>query len=451
MRVSRISGRIATPAIASLLALGGCSRAPESAPAAAPAPAATEAVRIAVDGAVNSGVSIAAAGHRAVVTWAATVAAGTNVYAAVSDDGGKTFGTPVRVNDVDGDARVNGEQPPRVAIGADIAVAWVSRLTGVSRIRMARSADGGRTFAPAATAHNESLTGARGWQSLAIDANNLVHAAWLDGRDANPGAPSKPAPPKPAATSGAASSSHAMHRSSRQDIFHAVWRPDRKAPEGKTNAIEARVATDVCFCCKTSVATAPDGTSYVAFRHIYPTNLRDMAVARSIDGGRSFEAPVRVSEDQWQINACPEDGPSIAVGADGTLHITWPTLIPGSEPRKGIFYSYSTDRGRTFAPRIRVDDGGEGSRTAAHPQLTIAGATVAVVWDESASQGRQVRFAEIGSTSSTWTPSVSTPVTISGAERGVYPAVTTVSGTPLVAWTSEASDASVVRVRRVTR
>jgi hypothetical protein len=437
--------------MASLMVLAGCSRAPEAAPAAAPVPAVADAVRIAVDGAVNSGVSIAAAGSRAVVTWAATVPAGTNVYAAVSDDGGRTFGTPVRVNDVDGDARVNGEQPPRVAIGVDIAVAWVSRLTGVSRIRMARSADGGRTFTPAATAHNESLTGARGWQSLAIDANNLVHAAWLDGRDANPGAATRPAPPKPAPASGAAASTHAMHRSSRQDIFHAVWRPDGKAPEGKTTAIEARVATDVCFCCKTSVATAPDGTAYVAFRHIYPTNLRDMAVARSIDAGRTFEPPVRVSEDQWQINACPEDGPSIAVGADGTLHIAWPTLIPGTEPRKGIFYSYSTDRGRSFAPRIRVDDGGEGSRTAAHPQLAITGPTVAVVWDESASQGRQIRFAEIVSTSSAWTPTVRTPVTISGEGRGVYPAVTAISGVPLVAWTADAADASVVRVRPVTR
>jgi hypothetical protein len=174
----------------------------------------------------------------------------------------------------------------------------------------------------------EALTGARGRQSLAIDADSVVHAAWLDGRDAKPGAALSLPTPAPAATAGptTAASGHAMHRSSRQDIYHAVWRPDGQA-------LEARVATDVCFGCKTSVATAPDRTTYVAFRHIYPTNLRDMAVARSIDGGRTFAAPVRVSEDHWQINACPEDGPSIAVAAGGTLHIAWPTLIPGTEPQ----------------------------------------------------------------------------------------------------------------------
>ena len=420
-----------TMAVAVLLLVSGCSRGPQA--TAAPE-ASAEPVRIAVEGAANSGVSIAASGSRAVVTWAATVATGTNVYAAVSDDGGATFGAPVRVNDVDGDARVNGEQPPRLAIGADIVVAWVSRLTGVSRIRMARSVDGGRTFTPAATAHSETLAGARGWQSLAIDTGNRVHAAWLDGRDANP------------TNQGAATSPHAMHKSSRQDIFHAVWRPDGKA-------LEARVATDVCFCCKTSVATGPDQTTYVAFRHIYPTNLRDMAVARSIDGGRTFDAPVRVSEDHWQISGCPEDGPSIAVGADGTLHIGWPTLIQSSDAtRKAIFYSYSTDRGRTFAPRMRVDDSGEGSRTAAHPQLAVAGSNVVVVWDESGPRGRQVRLAEITSSSpAAWTPASSAPLSLSGEDRGVYPAVASVSGTPIVAWTAEAADASVVRVLRITR
>ena len=123
----------------------------------------------------------------------------------------------------------------------------------------------------------------------------------------------------------------------RQDLFHAVLRPDG------TRA-EARVAEDVCFCCKTGVATAPDGTVYVAWRHIYPPNLRDIAVARSTDGGRTFAPPVRVSEDGWAIDGCPDDGPSIAVDAGGVLHVAWPTLVPGSDRGKGIFYSDSTRR-----------------------------------------------------------------------------------------------------------
>jgi hypothetical protein len=33
---------------------------------------------------------------------------------------------------------VNGEQAPRVAVGRDIVVAWQSRHTGTSQIRVAR-------------------------------------------------------------------------------------------------------------------------------------------------------------------------------------------------------------------------------------------------------------------------------------------------------------------------
>ena len=51
------------------------------------------------------------------IAWGASTRAGaTDVYTAVSRDGGRTFAAPVRGNDVDGDARLNGEQPRRVAM-----------------------------------------------------------------------------------------------------------------------------------------------------------------------------------------------------------------------------------------------------------------------------------------------------------------------------------------------
>ena len=44
--------------------------------------------------------------------------------------------------------------------------------------------------------------------------------------------------------------------------------------KGEGARSEHPIAANVCFCCKTSVATGPNGTTFVAFRHIYPTNLR---------------------------------------------------------------------------------------------------------------------------------------------------------------------------------
>ena len=59
-------------------------------------------------------------------------------------------------------------------------------------------------------------------------------------------------------------------------------------------------------------------------------------------GGRTFATPVRVNDDGWAIDGCPDDGPSIAVDAGGVLHIGWPTLVSGTASGKGIFYSYSS-------------------------------------------------------------------------------------------------------------
>jgi len=221
----------------------------------------------------------------------------------------------------------------------------------------------------------------------------------------------------------------------RQDLFQSVRRADGSSDE-------AHVAKDVCFCCKTSVASAA-GATYIAWRHIYPTNLRDIAVARSGDGGKTFGSPVRVSEDGWQIAGCPDDGPSIAVDNAGAVHVAWPTMVPGTPSRKGIFYSYSTDAGQSFSPRVRVDDG---EVAAGHPQLAVSSSRVAVVWDESGEK-RRILLREIASEAGK--SKLGSVVTLSNAERPIYPAV---AGTPtawLVAWTEPAATGSEIRVRRI--
>jgi hypothetical protein len=414
----------------SLAGVAACSRESSSAvsdtsrtPTAAKAPSV---IQLAVPGATNANVSLAAKGRDVVAVWAATTGDVTNIYSAVSHDAGGTFGAPVRVNDRDGDARVTGEQAPRVAIAADIVVAWTSKLEGRSSIRVARSTDAGVTFQPPVTLHDLKLSGARGWVSVAIDDEGAVHAVWLDGRDAMAGM-THPA--------GAAGESHAMHGTMRQDVFEATWRPDG------THA-EARLATNVCFCCKTSVSVGPHGSLFAAWRNIYPTNLRDMAVASSSDRGKTFAAPVRVSEDHWQIDACPEDGPSTTITADGVFHIVWPTLLGDANPRKAIFYSSSTDGGKTFAPRVRVDDDNPASGSA-HPQIAARPDGVVIVWDEVADGHRVVRVRDRITTGAT--PSFGPVTTASGQTAATYPAIAMTADGAVLGWTSS-GDQSTIRV-----
>jgi hypothetical protein len=388
------------------------------------------AVVLAVPGAANANVSLAARGHDVVATWAATAGDATNIVAAVSHDGGVTFTAAVRVNDVDGDARVTGEQAPRVAIGRDIAIVWTSKLGGEAHVRLARSTDGGATYQPAITLHALHLTGARGWASIAADDDGVVHVAWLDGRDAMAGMTHDMA--------AGHGDSHAMHGTMRQDVFEATWRPDGSQSE-------VRLAENVCFCCKTSLSMAPHGTLYAAWRNIYPTNIRDMAVAASTDGGKSFSTPVRVSEDHWQIDACPEDGPSTIVTADGVLHIAWPTLLEGAHARKAIFYSWSSDGGRTFAPRVRVD--ADESGESAHPQLAAHGSGAVVVWEE-VHDGHHVVFAREMPQARSGAVSPGPMSSRSGSDQALYPAIADANGTPVIAWTSKDGSQSTIHVNR---
>jgi hypothetical protein len=387
--------------LAMAAALTGCGRV-ESVPPA----------ELSIDGRSNAHVTLAAEGGRLAAAWIASSDAGADVFAATSDDGGRHFGAPIRVNDIAGDAGGNGEQPPRVVLkDRAMTVVWVSKRNGVSGIRAAQSSDGGRTFSPARTISPEGVTGARGWESAAIDDAGVVHAAWLDGRHAPPMVPGVP---------------H-VHGAMRQDIVHAMWRDGGAI-------VESPVADDVCFCCKTGVAVRGQDV-FVVWRHLFPGGVRDIAIARSSDGGRTFSAPVRVSADEWKIDACPDDGPALAIDGDGAIRVTWPTLLQeqGTAPHMAIFEAVSRDGGATFSPRTRVDASNAG---ASHPRLAVSrSGSRAIVWDEPASEGRRVMFR-----------GESSGVPLAEGGSASYPAIAAVGGGFAVAWAEQAAGRSVVRV-----
>jgi hypothetical protein len=395
---------------------------------------------LAVSGAASSTPSLAARGRTVAAVWTASKGGATNVYLAISSDGGATFSAPRRVNDKDGEAGATNEQPPRVVISGSVGaptltVLWSKRDPGPQEtrrdiIRMSQSTDGGRTFTPARFIHDPAFVGARGWQSLAVGPDGVVRAVWLDGRDADKkiaesskrtGAIPKGQPP--------------------QAIYHGTFSADGRI-------VESLITADVCFCCKTAVAVGSRGVVYAAWRHIFPGSMRDIAFATSIDGGHQFGPLVRVSEDKWELNGCPEDGPSIAVDQSGTIHIAWATVVHEGEPRKALFYATSRD-GKTFSPRARIPAGV--ATTPGHPQLALTpDGGAAIVWDETVSGLRRVSFTRVSRTGVFRLPEV-----FSGDESASYPVIArSAAGSLIIGWTSRAatgksSDPSVIRLRRL--
>jgi hypothetical protein len=345
-------------------------------------------VSLGVRGRANANVSLAATGRVVAAVWSAANEAGEeDIEAAVSRDGGASFAEPVRVNRTPGSARTGGEQPPRVVLvpklgDPALVVVWTSKGVAGTRLVSARSDDGGRTFAAESIVPGSDAPGNRGWESIALDRAGRVHVLWLDHRDA-------------AGSSSNDMSHHMEHNMPMPMQADAVAKAQLSklyfATLGEERSVRA-LAAGVCYCCKTSLAVGADGSINAAWRHVYAGNIRDIAFTRSTDGGRTFSAPTRVSEDKWALDGCPENGPAVAVDAKGFVHLAWPTLVAGSSNgagELGLFYATSRD-GRQFSARQTIPTVG----TPRHVQIaTASDRSLVLAWDESDAGRRHVAFA----------------------------------------------------------
>jgi len=409
--------------------------------------AASSHITLAVPGRENAAASIAALGKVAVAVWAATAPGGAaDIYAARSADGGRTFGAPVRVNDAAGDASVGGEQPPHVALvprasgEPSIVVVWTAKRKEGTRILSARSDDAGATFGRSRPLAGGEAPGNRGWEAITTDREGRVVSVWLDHREtaSSPGT--------------SASMQHEGHDragggktpgSGARPVDGAVRAQMSKLYFSRGEDAARAVAAGVCYCCKTAVAAGTDGAIYAAWRHVYPGNIRDIAFTISRDGGRTFSDPLRVSDDRWVLDGCPENGPAMAVDGRQRVHIVWPTLVggqaPDAEPTLDLFYASSTN-GQSFTPRRRLPAQGlpRHVNIAALPDDSLV-----AVWEEQAAGTRRVVLARARG---------GEPFTrriVSGGERASYPVVASTETATLVAWTSESNGRSSIQVSRV--
>jgi len=345
--------------------------------------------------------------------WVSAPSGGTDgrLYVATMQSGDSVAGTPAEVRDTLGPIEAHGESPPKIAYGADgslhaiyvVAKEVPNRRFPLSALRYVRSADGGRSWSAPVTVTDDSATfGSHNFHALHVAADGTPYVAWLDGRTGK-------------------SSAWVTH----SEDGGRSWTPNRRV-EGDGEA---------CPCCRTALASSGD-TLFVAWRKVYPGNIRDVVVARSHDKGMTWDVPVRVHADEWVFEGCPHAGPSIRTDAQGRLHVAWWT---GKEGAAGVFYARSDDGAQSFTAPVAIDSA-EFSRPS-HVQLALGDSgRVVVAWDDATSATPRVllRVSRDGGTR------FGAAVPVSDSTRAASFPVLAVRGQRLtVAWSERSAQADV--------
>lgn len=294
--------------------------------------------------------------------------------------------------------------------GGDLVAHWLQRTgagTYAYEVRVARSADGGRTWSEAVVPHDDGTETEHGFVSLFPDADGSAGVVWLDGREY--AAPAGGEPPADA---------------------RMTLRFARVGAEGRITSA-GQLDDRVCDCCQTDVALTSRGP-VVAYRNRSPAEIRDVAVVRRVDG--EWTAPALVHADGWEISACPVDGPAVAARGD-RMAVAWFTA---ARDTARVRIAFSEDAGATFGPPVEVDGGAPIGRV---DLALLSDGHALVTWLEKVGPDAEIRARRV-SPGGTAGPAARVAVA-SEARAGGFPRMAVSGERVLFAWSRPGEPAEV--------
>lgn len=269
-----------------------------------------------------------------------------------SDNLGRTWSTPRRVQAVPEPLAAEGESRPKIAFGprGEIHITYTTPLSKpyTGEIRFVRSADGGENFDAPLTVHANRDIITHRFDSLVVDREGRVFVAWIDKRDLE-----------------VANSRGEKYRGAA--VYFAVSDDGGKSFRG-----DYKVADHSCECCRIALALNPEGQVVAMWRHVYGENTRDHAVAQLRADGQVARVQ-RATFEEWKVNACPHHGPAIAFTPDGRRHQVWFNMRGGEG---AVYYGTVAVNGARTKP-VKL-----GTSRAEHADIAIRGEQIAIVWKQ---------------------------------------------------------------------
>jgi BNR/Asp-box repeat protein len=275
-----------------------------------------------------------------------------------SEDGG-TLSAPVAVGKDQAppepirrgmDAQIAGHGDKLVAVWT---TAGKEDRFGRGPLATAISDDGGKTWRAGPNPSDFPAAIGHAFIEIAADEKGVFHLVWIDGRDRS--------------GTGATPAGKGL-RYARSMDGGASWSANRTL-DGAT-----------CECCWNTIAIAKGGHVAVLYRDKEP---RDMSIARSNDGGVSWEPSVAVGTFNWDVNVCPHVGGGLAFGSSTSANQVFATVWTGKAGTFGSYLLSSADGGEHWSAPARIGD-----FQALHTDVAaMDNGRIAVVWDAGAQGG----------------------------------------------------------------
>ncbi|CAN5783015.1 hypothetical protein BH24BAC1_BH24BAC1_36580 [soil metagenome] len=211
------------------------------------------------------------------------------IFYTASTNGGKSFSTPIGI----------GKQPklalgmtrgPQVITTKDYTVIAAAAHTG--KIMAYRLKNNEAKWSQPVNIVDADTTAKEGFVAVASGKENTVYATWLD-----------------------------LRLDKKNNVFFS-YSPDGGKTWSKNTLVYASPEGKVCPCCRPSITADQKGNVYIMFRNELK-GARDMYLAHSKDGGKSFSPAQKLGTGTWMLKACPMDGGAISMDVDSKIGSTW--------------------------------------------------------------------------------------------------------------------------------
>ena len=274
-----------------------------------------------------------------------------DVLLARSTDGGTTFATPVRVNSEAGGVWSFPTSRPRMTLSSRGTVHVFYTGNGISPTNgkpvlapmYARSKDGGRSFSPSRLLATIP-TG---------DLSSFMHGGFAEAQAFG----------TIVAWGENVEAFWIDTRDMRTATDNGALYAALSTDDGKTFGGDHPIhATDVCPCCQITAVAAPGGSLLLGSRRV-EQGFRDSTVERSTDGGKTFDNGVRLGSDRWKIDGCPLKPTVLAVNGPNV----YAAAFNGATEPGSVRFASSSDGGKTF-----------GAFASVHPEAAVSDAPILV-------------------------------------------------------------------------